>query len=93
MAKNHYENIPLKIKQEIGNYAAIHGTKTAINHFSKIYLKFPLKRTTLNSWKETLVDDKMLQKIRDVRCYNRITFSVNSIVIGTGVMKANKPKS
>ena len=58
MAKNHYENIPLKIKQEIGNYAAIHGTKTAINHFSKIYLKFPLKRTTLNSWKEKVKKKK-----------------------------------
>ena len=43
MAKRHYENISLKIKQEIANYAAIHGTKGAIGHFSKIYPKFSLK--------------------------------------------------
>ena len=52
MAKSHCENIPLKIKQKIGNYAASHGTKAAIGRFSKIYAKFSLKRTTVNAWKE-----------------------------------------
>ena len=62
--------------------AAIYGTKAAINRFSKIYAKFYLKRTTVNAWKEklkkdflsltrekgrpNLVDDEMLQKIKDV---------------------------
>ena len=52
MAKDHYENIPLKIKQEIGNYTAIYGTKAVIDRFSKIYANFSLKRTTVNAWKE-----------------------------------------
>ena len=54
MAKGHYENIPLKIKQEIGNYAAIYWTKAATDRFSKIYSNFSLKRTTVNAWKEEL---------------------------------------
>ena len=38
VAKNHYVSIPLKIKYEIGNYAAIHEAKAAIDRFSKIYV-------------------------------------------------------
>ena len=45
VAKSRYENIPFKIKQEIGNYATIHGTKAAIDHFFKIYAEFSLKKT------------------------------------------------
>ena len=52
MTKGHYGNIPLKIKQEIGNYTAIYGTKAVIDRFSKIYANFSLKRTTVNAWKE-----------------------------------------
>ena len=61
--------------------------------FSKIYTKFPVKRTTVNAWKgkfkkdfpslvrkkgkPNLEDDEMLQKIGDV-IYSRITFSGSS---------------
>ena len=78
----HYDNIPPKIKQEIGSYALIHGTKAAIDRFSKVYTKYSLRRTTTNGWKErykkndlhsigkrerpNLVDDEMLKKIKDV---------------------------
>ena len=56
MAKSHYENIPLKIRQETGNYAASHvlyyASHNYINYhhrtgFSKIYAKFSLKRATV----------------------------------------------
>ena len=48
----HYDNIPSKIKREIGSYALIHGTKAAIDRFSKVYTKYSLKRTTVYGWKE-----------------------------------------
>ena len=37
MAKSHCENIPLKIKQQIGNYASTDWTKPAIDCFLRIY--------------------------------------------------------
>ena len=43
MAENDREHIPLKIKQEIGNYAANHGTKAAIDRSSKVYAKINSK--------------------------------------------------
>ena len=36
VAKSHCQNTALKIKQELGNHAAIHGTKAAIDGFLKI---------------------------------------------------------
>ena len=51
MTKSYYENIPLKIKQMIGNYAAIHAAKAAINRFVKICMKFSPKIATLTGWK------------------------------------------
>ena len=52
MAKSHYENIPLKIMQDTENYDVIYETNVAIDRFSKIYAKFSLKRTIINTWKE-----------------------------------------
>ena len=52
LPKSHYENSPLKIRQEIGDYVAIYGTKAAIHRISNIYAKFCLQRTTVNTWKE-----------------------------------------
>ena len=90
----YYNNIPSKIKQEVGSYALIHGTKAAIDHFSKVYTKFSLKRTTVNRWKErckkndlhsigkrrrpNLVDDEMLKKIKDVIIGSRLAGTVIS---------------
>ena len=90
----HYNNIPSKIKQEIGSYALIHGTKAAIGRFSKVYTKYSLKRTTVNGWKErckkndlhsigkrgkpNLEDDEMLKKIKDVIIGSRLVGTVIS---------------
>ena len=48
----HYDNISSKIKQEIGSHVLIHGTKAAIDHFSKDYTKYFLKRTTVSESKK-----------------------------------------
>ena len=34
-----YLNVPEKVRKEVGRYALIHGTKTAVDKYSKIYPK------------------------------------------------------
>ena len=88
----HFDNIPSKIKQEIGSYALIHRAKAAIARFSKVYTKYSLKRATFNGWKErckkndlhsigkrerpNLLDDEMLKKIKDVIIGSRLAGKV-----------------
>ena len=58
VAKSHYENILLKIREETGNYAAIH--EYNYHHrtgFSKIYAKFSLKRATVIHGKKSSKKD------------------------------------
>ena len=90
----HFDNTPAKIKQEIGSYALIHGTKAAINRFAEVYTKYLLKRTTVNGLKKrfkkndlhsigkrgrsNLVDDEMLKKIKDVITGSRLACRVIS---------------
>ena len=62
-----YSNIPSKIKVEIGRYALIHGTKSAIDRFSKVYTKYSLKRTTVNGWKESCKKKKNDQPIAPIQ--------------------------
>ena len=38
------DNVPSKIKQEIGNYALVHGTKAAIDGLSKVCKKYSLRK-------------------------------------------------
>lgn len=46
-----YQNVPEKVKIEVGRFAAANGTKEAIKRYSKIYPKYNFKRTSVNSWK------------------------------------------
>ena len=101
----HYNNIPSKINQEIGSYALIHGTKAAIDRFSKVYTKCSLKRTTVNEWKESckknylhsigktirpnLADDVIIGS----RLADTVIFRKMVDAIGTSVAKANEPKT
>ena len=91
---NTCNNIPSKIKQEIGSYDLIHATKTTIDRFSKVYTKYSLKRATVNGWKErckkndlqsigkrgrpNLMDGEMLKKIKDVIIGSRLSSRVIS---------------
>ena len=82
MAESDREHIPLKIKQEIGNYAANHGTKAAIDRSSKVYAKINSKcmgkKVQKNDFlslarrkeRPSLVDYELLQKYRDVMIGN-----------------------
>ena len=63
-----YSNVPSKINEEIGRYALIHGTKSAINRFSKVHTKYSLKRTTVNGWKESckkMKNDQPLHQFKE----------------------------
>ena len=42
---------PETIKKEVGMYAKIYGTASAIKKFPSKYAKYNFNRTTLNSWK------------------------------------------
>ena len=88
VTKTHHGNITLKIKQEIGNYAAIHGTKAAFDHFSKTWLKFSLKRPTVKAWKEKLkkgffsIGQKKIKP--NLVDYNQIKFRGNNDISKKG---------
>ena len=74
--------------------ALIHGTKAAIERFSKDYAKYSLKRTTFNGWKErckkndlhsigkrgrpNLVDNETLKTIKVVIIGSRLAGTVIS---------------
>ena len=88
--KNMYQkNVPEKIK-EVGRFALLHSTKSAINKFSKIYPEFIFLRTTVNSWKRkiklsrdsvdygppNLLDEVLLQKVKDIIVGTRFAGSV-----------------
>ena len=51
MQRKSYQVVPEKVKIEVGRYAALNGTKAALKRYSKIYPKYDLKRTSVNSWK------------------------------------------
>ena len=53
-----YQVVPEKVKIKVGRYAAFNGTKTALKRYSKIYRKYDLKRTFVNSWKSKIKDKK-----------------------------------
>ena len=46
-----HQNVPEKVRKEVGRYALIHGTKPAVDKYSKIYPKYYLKHTFVNTWK------------------------------------------
>ena len=58
MQRKSYQVVPEKVKIEVGRYAALNGTKAALKRYSKIYPKYDLKRTSVNSWKSKIKDKK-----------------------------------
>ena len=75
-----YSDVPSKIKEEIGRYALIHGTKSAIDRFPKVYTKYSLKRTTVNGWKESCKKKKNNQLIVPIQRKGRPNLADNEIL-------------
>ena len=58
MQRKSYQVVPEKVKIEVGRYAAVNGTKAVLKRYSKIYPKYDLKHTSVNSWKSKIKDKK-----------------------------------
>ena len=52
--KNYNTSVPERIKNEVGEYALIHGTKSALEKFGKKYPKYTFIRTSVNNWKKKI---------------------------------------
>ena len=50
--KNHNTSVPERIKNEVGDYALIHGTQSALEKFGKEYPKYISIRASVNNWKK-----------------------------------------
>ena len=54
MQRKLFQVVLEKVKIEVGRYAALNETKAALKRYSKIYPKYDLKRTSVNSWKSKI---------------------------------------
>ena len=53
-----YSTVPRHIKNEVGEYALLNGTKLAVEKFKKKYPKYTFIRTSINNWKNKIQRDK-----------------------------------
>ena len=44
-----YKHLPEKVRKEVGRFALVNRTKAATNRYSKLYPKYDLKRTSVNT--------------------------------------------
>ena len=58
--KNYNTSVPEHIKNEVGEYALIHGTKSALEKFGKKYPKYTFIRTSVNRLKKKIEKDKKM---------------------------------
>ena len=56
--KNYKTSVPERIKNEVGEYALIDGTKSALEKFGKKYPKYTFIRTSINNWTKKIQKDK-----------------------------------
>ena len=64
--KKYQVEIPAKIKKEVGLYARVFATASAIKKFTTKYPKYYFVRTTVNTWKKKCNDGDwtFIQRIR-----------------------------
>ena len=74
------KGIPEEIKKEVGTYANIYGTASAIKKFSTKYEKYTFNQTTVNSWKAksknksvfnkagrpNILGENLIKKVKDI---------------------------
>ena len=67
--RKHYNTfIPERIKIEVGEYALLNGTKSALAKFGRKYPKYTFLRTSVNNWKVKIGKDK---KQNNVTAYKK----------------------
>ena len=90
--KNYNTSVPESIKNEVGEYTLIHGTKSALEKFGKKYPKCTFIRTSVNNWKKKMEKDKkndnatMHRKVRPNLLHDEFLVKVKNVV--TGVLMA-----
>ena len=78
------KGIPEEIKKEVGTYANIYGTASAIKKFSTKYEKYTFNRTTVNSWKAKSKEKSVFNKAgRPNILGENLIKKVKDIAIGT----------
>ena len=59
--KNYNISVPECIKNEVGEYALIHETKSILEKFRKKYPRYTfIRRTSVNNWKNKIEKDKKM---------------------------------
>ena len=57
--RKHYNtSVPERIKNEVGEYALINGTKSALEKFNTKYPQYTFVKTSVNNWKKKIENDK-----------------------------------
>ena len=56
--ENYSTSVPERIKREVGEYALIHGIKSALEKFGKKYPKYTFIRTSVNGLKKKIDKEK-----------------------------------
>ena len=90
--KNYHTSVPESIKNEVGEYTLIHGTKSALEKFGKKYPKCTFIRTSVNNWKKKIEKDKkndnatVHRKVRPNLLHDEFLVKVKDVV--TGVLMA-----
>ena len=56
--KNDKTSVPERIKNEVGEYVSIDGTKSSLEKFGKKYPKYTFIRTSINNWTKKIQKDK-----------------------------------
>ena len=78
------KGIPEEIKKEVGTYANIYGTASAIKKFPTKYEKYTFNRTTVNSWKAKSKNKSVFNKAGRPNILNEnLIKKVKDITIGT----------
>ena len=82
-----YQNVTEKVRKEVRRYALIHGTKAAVDKYSKIFPKYDLKCTSVNTWKTKCKSNKentLIKKSgRPNLLSDELLHKTKDIVIGT----------
>ena len=57
--RKHYNtSVPERVKNEVGEYASINGTKSALEKLNTKYPQYTFVRTSVNNWKKKIENDK-----------------------------------
>ena len=56
--KNDKTSVPERIKNDVGEYVFIDGTKSSLEKFGKKYPKYTFIRTSINNWTKKIQKDK-----------------------------------